>query len=163
RATWAGTERSRSGTPSTCDRKRGRGPAAWGADDSSVFRQGLFALRRAHGADVRRIPVKKSPRLAGPVPGLVHADALAAREPRPGIGGRWFDPQWGLPQVGAVQTPIYVHCPAKQAGAVRPVGNAGDRLESANQHRVRDAFGGGHDVEAVPEPVDEIDVCVARR
>src|SRR5688572_24375111 len=56
-----------------------------------------------------------------------------------------------------------MHRAAKQAGTVRRVVDAGNRLQPANEHRMRHASGGSHDVEAVPEAVDEVDICMTRR
>ncbi len=79
------------------------------------------------------------------------------------MGCRPLDPQRGLPQADAVQLSIYMHGAAEQPGAVRRVVDARDRLQRADQHGVRNAGGGSHDVQAVPEAIDEVDICMTGR
>src|SRR6185312_8507083 len=112
-----------------------------------------------------RVLIVEAPRTARPLPGVVDADARAARDARAGeVAARWpLQPEDIAAEVRAVQRLVDVHRAAEQARTPGLVIDSGYRLQRPQQHGVRYPLRLRHHIQAVPEPVDEIHVGMAGR
>src|SRR6516164_6874085 len=117
--------------------------------------------RGGGGRDEPRVAIEESPGAPGPLAGIVDADARRAHDARCGRAlARVFEPQLITEQVGAIQPPIDAQRAAQETGSPGALLQVSERLEGAEQHRVRYARACGDDVQTVPEAVDEINVRV---
>ena len=94
---------------------------------------------------------------------VVHADAWALDDGNFSSGSRFGDEESVAQQIMVVQSPVNLHRPAKQAGAVGFASEIFHWFKRAQQNGGRVAGAFGHDVHAMMDAVDQINIGKTRR